>query len=83
MGGRPDVGRAHFERAVALSEGRNLLAKVMFAESYARLVFDRDLHDTLLGEVLSAPVQAPGLTLMNTVAKGRARELLESADDYF
>ncbi len=83
MGGKPDVGRAHFERAVALSEGRNLLAKVMFAESYARLVFDRDLHDTLLSEVLSAPVQAPGLTLMNTVAKGRARELLESADDYF
>ena len=83
MGGRPEVGRGHFEQAVALSEGRHLLTKVMFAESYARLVFDRDLHDQLLAEVLDAPVREPGLTLMNTVAKSRARTLLEGADEYF
>ncbi|MCZ6869538.1 MAG: TRAP transporter TatT component family protein, partial [Gammaproteobacteria bacterium] len=48
MGGRPEIGRRHFERAIELSDGRNLMAKVIFAEKYARLVFDRELHDALL-----------------------------------
>jgi len=83
MGGRPEAGRAHFERAIALSQGRYLLAKVLFAERYARLVFDRDLHDRLLTEVLETEPHAPGLTLLNLLAKEQARALLASADDYF
>ena len=40
-------------RAVEISGGRNLMAKVLFARHYARLVFDQGLHDRLLGEVLA------------------------------
>lgn len=83
MGGRPQKGREHFERAIEISGGRHLIAKVYFARQYARLVFDRDLHDQLLGEVLSADVNAPDLTLTNTIAQQQAQELLESADEYF
>ena len=83
MGGKPEVGRGHFERAIEISDGQNLMAKVMFADQYARLVFERELHDQLLNEVLAAPAQSPGLTLMNTVAKEQAQKLLDSADDYF
>ncbi len=83
MGGKPELGRSYFEKAIALSRGQNLLAKVMFADQYARLVFDRELHDQLLTEVMDAPLQAPGLTLMNTVAKEQAATLLASADEYF
>lgn len=83
MGGRPEVGRQHFERAIELSQNRHLLTKVMFAESYARLVFDRELHDRLLAEVIAADPKVPGLTLINTVAQVRARKLMESADEYF
>ena len=83
LGGKPEVGRYHFERAIALSEGQHLLTKVTFAEAYGRLVFDRDLHDALLREVLDAQVDQPGLTLMNAIAKRQAKELLDSADDYF
>jgi hypothetical protein len=83
LGGKPEAGRKHFERAIELGEGRDLGAKVQFAESYARLVFDRELHDRLLNEVLAAPAQAPRLTLQNTFAKQRARALLDSADQYF
>jgi hypothetical protein len=83
LGGKPELGRYHFERAIALSEGRHLLTKVAFAERYGRLVFDRDLHDELLREVIEAQVDQPGLTLMNTIAKQQAQELLDSADDYF
>ena len=82
-GGRPEDGRKHFERVIEVTGGRHLMAKVFFAENYARLVFDRDLHDRLLGEVLAADPVEPGLTLMNTIAQEQARALLDSADDYF
>jgi len=83
MGGRPEVGRKHFERAVELSNGEYLMTKVMFASQYARLVFDEELHNQLLSEVLAANPAVPGLTLINTVAQLQAEELLESADAYF
>ncbi len=83
MGGRPEQGREHFERAVALSGGRNLMTQVIYAENYARLVFDRELHDSLLAGVVAANPEQPGLTLINVVAQQRATELLESADGYF
>jgi hypothetical protein len=83
LGGRPGEGRLHFERAIELSAARNLNAKVMFARYYARLVFDRALHDRLLHEVLDAPAPAPGLTLSNVLAQSEAKELLATADEYF
>ncbi len=81
LGGKPETGRYHFEQAIAYSKGRDLMAKVEFARRYARLVFDQPLHDRLLREVLDAPVEAPDLTLSNTLAKQQAAELL--AEDYF
>ena len=83
MGGKPDVGRAHFERAIELAEGKFLPAKVFFAQQYARLVFDRELHDSLLKEVMDADARVDGLTLINLIAKEQASALLESADEYF
>jgi len=83
LGGKPEQAREHFERAVELSEGQDLTAKVLYARQYARLVFDRPLHDRLLQEVLAADPEAPGLTLANTLAQRRARVLLADADDYF
>jgi len=83
LGGKPEQARAHFERALALSHGANLSAKVELAGRYARAIFDRELHDRLLHEVLEAPTEAPGYTLQNVLAKERAKELLASADDWF
>lgn len=83
LGGRPEVGRQHFERAIEVSEGRHLMARVMFASQYARLVFDRELHDRTLREVLEANPRVEGLTLSNRVAQEQARALLESADEHF
>ncbi len=83
LGGRPENGRQHFERAIALSEGQNLIAKVLYARHYARLVFDRELHDRLLGEVMNAPAEVDGLTLSNVLAQQEAERLLATADDYF
>lgn len=83
MGGQPELGRRHFEKAIQLSEGKNLLVKVTYAEQYARLMFDRQLHDKLLNEVINQPAIAPQLTLINTFAKKKAKKLLASADEYF
>jgi len=83
LGGKPEVGRKHFESAIALSKGKNLMNKVLFARHYARLVYNRELHDRLLHEVIDAEAKAPELTLINTLAKKEAKELLSSAEDYF
>ncbi len=83
LGGKPEEARRHFERAIELSAGRNLSAKVEFAQAYARLVYDRDLHDRLLREVLEADPKEPGLTLLNVLAQRRAKVLLESGESYF
>jgi hypothetical protein len=83
MGGRPEDGRAAFERVIELSDGRNLMAKVLLADRYARLVFDRKLHDRLCREVIGADAEAPGLTLVNTLAQAEARRLLADSADYF
>jgi len=83
LGGEPEKGRAHFERAIEFSDGRNLSAKVEYAEGYARLLYERELHDSLLNEVIAADPIEPGSTLPNVLAQRRAEELLASADDYF
>ena len=83
LGGRLDLAKEHFDRSIALSEGMDLSAKVEYARRYARMTFDQDLHDRLLTEVLAAPVEAPGRTLFNALAKQDAEELLESSGDYF
>jgi len=83
LGGQPEQGKAYFEKALALSQGRNQMVRVLYAEKYARLVFDRELHDRLLKEAIEADPRAPGLTLINTLAQQRATALLASGDDYF
>ena len=82
-GGEPEKGRAAFEKAIELSGGRDLSAKVEFARGYARLMYERDLHDKLLTEVLAADPIQTGYTLTNVMAQESATELLATADDYF
>jgi len=83
LGGQPEQGRAYFEKALELTGGRDLSVLVDFARSYARLVYDRELHDALLKQALAADPRQEGYTLLNTLAQKQASELLASANDYF
>ena len=83
IGGEPEKGRRHFEQAIELTHGRDLSTKVEFARGYARLMYERELHDRLLKEVLTANPEQPGFTLTNVMAQRDAAELLASANDYF
>lgn len=83
LGGKPEEGRRHFEKSIELSGGRDLIAKVLLASDYARLIFDRELHDRLCREVLEADPEFEGLTLSNTLAQSEAKALLDDSEDYF
>jgi hypothetical protein len=83
LGGKPEEGKAYFDKALELSGGKNQVVRVLYAQFYARLVFDQVLHDRLLNEVLTADPVAPQLTLINLLAKRKAKALLESGKDYF
>ncbi len=83
MGGEPELAKQHFERAIELSKGKNLMVKVLYAKHYARLLFERELHDELLQNVMQSKVVQNDLTLINIAAQQQAQQLLNSADDYF
>jgi|TARA_B110000902_G_C14293083_1_gene581888 hypothetical protein len=83
LGGKPEEGRKHFDKAIEYSGGKNLMAKVVYAQMYARLVFNQELHDSLLNEVLSADPNVKNFILMNTLAQREAKKLLASSPDYF
>ena len=59
------------------------MAKVLYAKHYARLIFNRELHDKLLTEVIQSKTAIPELTLTNTLAQQQAREYLRNSADYF
>lgn len=83
LGGQPELAQKHFERSIVLTDGSDLSAKVEYARRYARMMFDRELHDRLLTEVLDASVEVPGRTLFNVLAQQDAQALLESSGEYF
>jgi hypothetical protein len=83
MGGKPELAKKNFEQAIEISDGSNLMAKLLYAEKYARLIFDRELHDQLLKEVINANVEINESTLINSIAQHKAKLLLAQSDDYF
>jgi hypothetical protein len=83
LGGKPELAKRHFEKALHYSQGKDLIVKVEYARHYGRMMFEQELHDRLLNEVLNAEVVVPGYTLSNVLAQRQARELLRSSADYF
>ena len=59
------------------------MTKVLLAKEYARMVFDRELHDRLLQEVVNADPNVSGRVLLNSMAQAQARILLAESDEYF
>jgi hypothetical protein len=84
-GGGRDLARsrAHFEAAFALAGPDYQPPRVAFAEYYARYAFDRDVFEKTLQDVVEHRTENPDFNLANEVARQRARDLLQRADDYF
>jgi len=84
LGGRPDLAKDSFDRAIASSRGRFLMTDVLYARTYAVETQDRALFESLLNRVVEAPPDLlPEQRLANAVAQKRARQLLARAEELF
>lgn len=84
LGGKLKESRRHFERALAISNREYLPGLVLYAGTYARMSFDRELFSSLLQEVLDFPLESkPDLGLANQLAKRNAQKLLSEIDMFF
>jgi len=84
LGGDPQKGRHHFERCIELSQGCNLMARVLLAEYYAVQMQDRGLFEEALADLEKSGATCPEeLILMNQVARRRGARLFLEAEDLF
>lgn len=83
-GGDLKKANEHFLKAIELGKGKVLMTYVYYADAYARRAMDKELFMRNLEKVLQSPADIePQLTLVNTMAKQKAKVLLEKVDEYF
>ena len=83
-GGDLERAKEHFLKAIELGRGEFLTTYIYYAEYYAKKAFDKDKFISSLETVLKTPVDInPELTLLNSVAQSKAKDMLKEADDYF
>jgi hypothetical protein len=80
MGGDPEKGRQHLEKALELTGRKATLVQVNYAQGYAVQKNDKALFTKLLHEAIETPIPKGDLALPNTIAKRRAERLLAQAD---
>ena len=84
LGGSLPKAEREFNRIFALTDGKFLLAKVLWARYYATAAQDRAAFQNALHQVVDAPLDLlPNRRLLTVIAKRRARQLLLRADDLF
>lgn len=84
MGGRPEVGQKHFQRAMEITQDKFLLARVFYARRYAVAVQDKTLFRNELVKVLQTdPAIWPEQRLANEIAHRRARRYLKNEKEWF
>jgi hypothetical protein len=83
FGGNPAKSKEHFEKALEGSGAAFLPNKLMYAKAYAVRAQDAALFEKLLNDVIGAEVSAPESRLANSVAKIKAKKLLETKNELF
>ena len=68
--------KALFDKALAQTEGKNLMVQLNYATKYACMKSDAALYQDMLNKVLQAPDPDPQQRLTNAIAKRRARRWL-------
>lgn len=84
LGGDPEKARLHFDRNLELTDNRFLLTHFLYARTYAVQMQDRELFESLLNTVMETPADViPQQRLANEVAKTKAKQLMDRADELF
>jgi predicted anti-sigma-YlaC factor YlaD len=82
-GGREASARAHFDRAVALTQGKAAGPHVSWAEAVCLAREDRACFDAAIAAALAVdPDAEPAMRLANTVMRRRASWLADNADHW-
>ena len=83
-GGSLEKAQQHFNKAMEFSQGKFLMTYVYYADYYARKTLDRELFTATLQKVIETPAgTVPELTLLNTVAHQKAKQMLGQVDEFF
>ena len=84
MGGDPEKGKQHLQRAIELTGGKFLMNQVMFARIYAVTTQQKDLYKKTLEDVLATPADVnPDQRLANEIAHRKADRYLKLIEDLF
>ncbi len=83
LGGDPEAGRAHFERALAATDRHFFAVQLNYARAYAVAVGNRPLFIRMLREVIDGGDPDPDSRLANRLARQRAIRLLRRVDELF
>jgi hypothetical protein len=84
LGGDPEKAKQHFERCLALSKDKFILAYVYLAKYYAQPLLDEKLFDQYLQRVDEASLQIlPENKLITAIAKEKARLLKGKKEELF
>ena len=84
LGGNPEASKAAFDKGVAVTGGKFLMGKALYARFYMLPTNDKAGYVKLLTEVVDAPDDVmPSQRLANELAKMKARRWLADADKAF
>lgn len=84
IGGDPEKAKEHIAHVDEINEGKFLMSKLYLARYYAYPTQDVTLFKQSLQEVLDAPSDIyPGEEAATSLAKSRAKRLLDQVDDLF
>lgn len=84
MGGDPEGSKANFDRAIAVSEGKFLLAKYFYARYYCYRIQDAQMFEDTLNDVIAQPADIlPEYRLLNALAIKKSTRLIEETDELF
>jgi hypothetical protein len=84
LGGDAKLATEHFQKALALTDGKFLLARVNYARKVGVMIQDRKLfHDELVKVLQTDPAIWPEQRLANEIAHRRARRYLSQEKELF
>jgi tetratricopeptide (TPR) repeat protein len=84
LGGNPDAAETHFQRAIELTDGKFLLAKVYYARRvHFRKGDQAKFHAELVKVLETSPSIWPEQRLANEIAHRRARRYLKQEKELF
>ncbi len=84
LGGKPEKAKEDFEKCIAISGGKFLLAYLYYAQTYAVQIQDKELFESLLKKIEDTSLDVlPEVRLANAIAKHKAKLLASREGELF